>query len=87
SFAEANAIPTTGFVTAASSLYHNTYLAQYGCSLATFNSCPTYIRSASYGQTTLASPNLQPEKSRSWTGGVSFTPVRNITLTFDFYDI
>ncbi|MDX3909972.1 MAG: TonB-dependent receptor [Sphingobium sp.] len=87
SFAEANAIPTTGFVTAAQSLYNDTYLAQYGCSVATFNSCPAYISSASYGQTTLASPNLDPERSTSYTAGVVVEPIRNVSLSVDYFNI
>jgi iron complex outermembrane recepter protein len=87
SFGEANALPTTGFVSNNVSLFNNTYLAQYGCSTTTFASCPAYIRAGSYGQTTLASPDLEPEKSRSFTGGVSFDPVSNVRLTIDYYDI
>ncbi|AUW60291.1 TonB-dependent receptor [Sphingobium sp. SCG-1] len=87
SFAEANAIPTTGFVTAAQSLYNDSYLSQYGCSIATFSSCPTYINSASYGQTTLASPNLRPERSTSYTAGVVVEPIRNLTFSVDYFNI
>ncbi|MBO9623130.1 MAG: TonB-dependent receptor [Sphingomonas sp.] len=87
SFAEANAIPTTGFVTATQSLFNDTFLAQYNCSLATFNTCPTYIRTASYGQTTLASPDLEPERSTSYTAGVLFEPIRNLSFTVDYYNI
>ena len=87
SFAEANALPTTGFVTNNVSLFNNTYLAQYGCTTATFNTCPTYIRTGSYGQTTLASPNLQPEKSRSFNVGFDFTPIKNVTISIDYYNI
>ena len=87
SFAEANALPTTGFVTNNVSLFNNTYLAQYGCTTATFSACPTYIRSGSYGQTTLASPNLDAEKSRSFTVGIFVEPKRNISFSVDFYDI
>ncbi|HWU72523.1 MAG TPA: TonB-dependent receptor [Sphingomonas sp.] len=87
SFGEANALPTTGYVTNNSSLFNDTYLAQYGCTVATFNSCPTYIRSGSYGQTTLASPNLRPEKSRSFTGGIKLNPVKNVEITVDYYNI
>lgn len=86
-FAEANALPTTGFVTNNVSLFNNTYLAQYGCTTATFNTCPTYIRNGSYGQTTLASPNLAPERSRSFDFGFDFTPIRNVTLSIDYYNI
>jgi iron complex outermembrane receptor protein len=88
SFGEANALPTTGFVNNTVGLFSNAYLAQYGCTTATFaTACPTYIRSSSYGQTTLASPGLQPEKSRSWTAGVSYEPTRNIKLSVDYYNI
>lgn len=87
SFAESNALPTTGFVTNSSGLFNNTYLAQYGCTVATFTTCPAYIRTGSYGLTTIGTQGLQPEKSRSFTGGVIFEPVRNVTLTFDYYNI
>jgi iron complex outermembrane recepter protein len=87
SFAEANALPTTGFVTNNASLFNNTYLAQYGCTVATFTTCPTYIRNGSYGQTSVASPNLDPEKSRSFTAGAVFKPVRELTFTVDYYNI
>ena len=87
SFGESNALPTTGFVANTASLFNNTYLAQYGCTTATFSSCPVYIRSGSYGQTTLASPNLEPEKSRSFTAGVFFEPIRNLTFAVDYYNI
>ncbi|WP_267397456.1 MULTISPECIES: TonB-dependent receptor [unclassified Sphingomonas] len=87
SFAEANALPTTGYVTNSAQLFNDTYLAQYGCTVATFSSCPTYIRSGSYGATTLASPNLKPEKSRSFTAGVVLEPIRNVTFTVDYFNI
>nr|WP_258044782.1 TonB-dependent receptor [Sphingomonas citricola] len=87
SFGEANALPTTGYVTNNATLFSDAYLAQYGCTVATFSSCPTYIRSGSYGQTTLASQNLDPEKSRSFTAGIVFEPIRNVTFTADFFDI
>lgn len=86
-FAEANALPTTGFVTNNVSLFNNAYLAQYGCTTATFNTCPTYIRLGSYGQTTLASPTLQPERSRAFNVGFDFTPISNITISVDYYNI
>ena len=87
SFGEANALPTTGFVTNNASIFNDGFLQQYGCTVATFSTCPTYIRSGSYGQTTLASPNLDPEKSRSFTGGVIFEPIRNLSFTVDYYNI
>ena len=87
SFGEANALPTTGFVTNTAALFNNAYLGQYGCTVATFSSCPAYIRSGSYGLTTIASPNLDPEKSTSWTAGVSFEPLRNVRFAVDYYNI
>ncbi|MEG3084438.1 TonB-dependent receptor [Sphingomonas sp. PB2P12] len=87
SFGEANALPTTGYVTNNATLFSDGYLAQYGCTVATFASCPTYIRQGSYGQTTLASQDLKPEKSRSFTAGIVFEPIRNVSFTVDFFDI
>jgi iron complex outermembrane receptor protein len=87
SFGEANALPTTGFVANTPAIFTDAYLAQYGCTTATFTSCPTYIRSGSYGQTTLASPNLEPEKSRSFTAGVIIEPIRNVSFTADYFNI
>ena len=86
-FGEANALPTTGFVSNTSGIFNNTYLAQYGCTVATFSTCPTYIRNGAYGQTTLASPNLEPEKSTSWTAGIRIEPNRHFSVTLDYYNI
>ncbi|MEG3164697.1 TonB-dependent receptor [Sphingomonas sp. PB2P19] len=89
SFGEANALPTTGYVTQQISGIPNAFLAQYGagCSQATPTGCPTYLTSYSIGQTTLASPDLKPEKSRSFTGGIKFDPIRSVSLTVDYYNI
>ncbi len=87
SFGEANALPTTGYVSNGAGLFNDTYLAQYGCTVATFASCPAYIRSGSYGQTTLASPNLEPEESSSWTAGFILRPFEGFTFAADYYEI
>ena len=87
SFAEANALPTTGYVTNNAQLFNDGYLAQYNCTVATFSTCPTYLRLGSYGLTTLASPDLKPEKSRSFTGGILFEPIRNVSFTVDYFNI
>lgn len=95
SFGEANALPTTGFVTNSVSNFTDAFLSQYGCNTGAttaanpngYSTCPTYIRSGSYGQTTLASPNLKPEKSRSFTAGVFFEPIRNLSFSVDYYNI
>lgn len=86
SFGEANALPTTGFVTNSAALFNNTFLSQYGCTTATFAQCPAYIR-GSYGQTTLASPNLEPEKSRNFTASATFEPIRQLSFSADYYNI
>jgi len=86
-FGESNALPTTGFVNTSAGNFNDTFLAQYGCSVATFSSCPAYIRANSYGLTTLASPDLEPEKSRSITLGAILNPIRNFTFTVDYFDI
>ncbi|HEY0116599.1 MAG TPA: TonB-dependent receptor [Allosphingosinicella sp.] len=91
-FGEANALPTTGFVTTNVSNFTNAFLNQYSlpgapCSTATFSQCPAYVRNNSYGQTTLASPNLDPEESESLTLGAIFNPLPNVTFTVDYYDI
>ncbi|WP_087574702.1 TonB-dependent receptor [Sphingobium sp. SJ10-10] len=88
SFGEANAtFPTTGFVTNNQSLFNDTYLAQYGCTVATFSSCPQYIRSGSYGATSLANPELKAEKSRSFTAGILVEPMRGVSFSVDYYNI
>lgn len=87
SFAESNALPTTGYVTNTSALFNNTYLGTYGCSVATFSTCPAYIKSGSYGLTTVASPNLKPENSRSLVFDVSYSPIDSVTLTTTYYNI
>lgn len=87
SFGEANALPTTGYANVSASTYPDSFLAQYNCSQANFSACPTYIRTASYGATTLASPNLDPEKSRSFTAGAIFEPIRNVSFTVDYWNI
>ncbi|WP_443972060.1 TonB-dependent receptor plug domain-containing protein [Sphingobium sp. CR28] len=93
SFGEANAtFPTTGFVGNNATLFNDTYLAQYTgpgglCSVATFSQCPQYIRSGTYGATSLANPDLKAEKSRSFTAGVLIEPIRNLSFSVDYYNI
>jgi iron complex outermembrane receptor protein len=89
SFGEANAtFPTTGYVGATKGIYPDSYLAQYGCSQANYaTACPTYISAATYGQTSISNPDLQAEKSRSYTAGILFEPIRNVSFTVDYYNI
>jgi iron complex outermembrane receptor protein len=88
SFGEANAFPTTGYVTASPSLYGASYLATYGCTTSNLATCsPNYLNAAPVGLTTLSNPNLKPEKSRSITLGVILEPIRNVSFTVDYYNI
>ncbi len=94
SFGEMNAtFPTTGYVSATSGIYTDYFLNQYGCSVATYNTCPNYVLgtsaggTASYGQTSLSNPDLQPEKSRSFTAGIEVQPIRRVKLAVEYYNI
>ncbi|MCU6454492.1 TonB-dependent receptor [Sphingomonas sp. A2-49] len=95
SFGEANALPTTGYVTQQLTSIPAAFLRQYStnpgagqiCTANTPANCSAYITGYSIGQTTLASPNLKPEKSRSFTAGIKFDPIRSLSLTVDYYNI
>jgi iron complex outermembrane receptor protein len=87
SIAEASGLPTTGYVSVNSGTFPDVYLANFGCTQATFASCPGYITGATIGETTLSSASLKPEKSRSYTFGVIIAPLENVSLTIDYYDI
>ncbi len=91
SFAEANALPTTGYVSQSVTAIPASFRAQYGAACAdnatAATACPTYLTAYSIGSTTLASPNLKPEKSRSFTAGIQFSPIREFTFTVDYYNI
>ena len=95
SFGESNAYPTTGYVSVAPSTLPAAFLAQYStpgnpngpCAPDNARGCPSYITSYARGETSLASPNLDPEKSRSWTAGVVLNPLPNLSFTVDYYNI
>jgi len=86
SFGEANALPTTGYVSQVAANIPAAFRAQYGCA-ADATTCPSYLTNYSIGLTTLASPNLKPEKSRSFTASVAFSPIPDISLRVDYYNI
>ena len=46
-----------------------------------------YVQSYSIGFNTVSNPDLKPEKSRSFTGGVVIQPTRWLSLTADYYNI
>lgn len=88
-FGEANALPTTGFVTVSTATLPASFLSQYGagCTADTPAGCPAYITAYSRGLTTLASPDLEPEKSRSYTVGAILSPLPSVRLTVDYFNI
>jgi iron complex outermembrane receptor protein len=92
SFGEANALPTTGYVSQSITAIPASFRALYNtvggpnCGSQGVG-CPAYLTSYSIGLTTLASPNLKPEKSRSFTGGLIFNPIKNVEFTVDYYNI
>jgi len=86
SFAESNALPTTGYVSNSAGLFTDSYLAPYGCSVAAFASCPTYIKGG-YGLTTVATPGLKPENSRSWVFDLILNPTDELTVDVTYYNI
>lgn len=48
----------------------------------------SYITSTyGIGQNSTGNPNLKPEKSRSFTGGIVFQPTRWLSATVDYYNI
>ncbi|MEP9359351.1 TonB-dependent receptor [Sphingomonas sp. KR3-1] len=46
-----------------------------------------YVQSYSLGFNSASNPNLKPEKSRSFTAGAIFEPVRWLSFTVDYYNI
>ena len=84
SFAEAGALPTTGYVTQALANLPDSFVDQHLNSAGTAN---TYVTNYSIGQTTVGNPDLKPEKSRNFTAGAIFQPTRNISFTVDYYNI
>ncbi len=76
SFAEANSLPTTGFITTDAPA---AFLAAHGND--------GYGLGYSLGQTTLANPNLKPETSSNFTVGIVLDPIPQISLSFDYYHI
>ena len=81
SFNEAFGVPTTGYVTR--SVDCTTYAAF--CAAHGGNNYVT--QSYAIGLTQAGNPSLNPEKSTSYTAGLVFEPVRNVSLTVDYWHI
>lgn len=84
SFAEAGALPTTGYVTVSTAQLPQDFINQHLNSQGGPN---TYLTSYSIGETTVGNPTLQAEKSRNFTVGTIIKPVPNVVLTIDYYNI
>jgi iron complex outermembrane receptor protein len=83
SFNESFGLPTTGYVTQGGNNFCDTYAAfcaAHGNS--SYASGPFSV-----GLTQTGNPNLDPERSTSMTAGFVFEPVRNVSLTVDFWRI
>jgi len=81
SFNEAFGLPTTGFVTRT---VNCTDFAAY-CAAHGNNAYAT--NQYSLGLTQTGNPELDPEKSKSWTLGLIVDPISNVRLTVDFWHI
>lgn len=84
SFAESGALPTSGYVTVNPGNLPTSFTDQHQTSTGQFNN---YLTNYSVGQTTVGNPNLKPEKSRNFTVGAIFEPIRNVSFTVDYYNI
>ena len=81
SFNELFGLPTTGYATRT---INCTTFAAF-CAAHGNNGYAT--GQYSLGRTSIGNPELDPEKSRSFTLGAVFEPVRNISFTVDYFNI
>src|SRR5690606_2956210 len=81
SFNEAFGLPTTGYITQVV----NCANAQAFCDAHDNNAYAT--GQYSVGLTQVGNPNLDPERSTAFTAGVIIEPIRNVSLTVDFWHI
>lgn len=81
SFNEAFGLPTTGYVTR--TVDCDTFVTF----CAAHNNNAYAKNQYSLGLTQTGNPNLEPEKSTSFTAGVVLEPIRNVAFSVDFYHI
>ena len=87
SFAEAYGLPTTGYITQTPpTVYQNspTCIIPGSTTGAKYSYC---TGSYSVGLTSIGNPNLKPEKSTNFTAGVIIEPIKNVSLSVDYYNI
>jgi iron complex outermembrane receptor protein len=85
SFNEAFGLPTTGYVTATINCNApSAAVAQYCAD----HQNDAYSNSPySVGLTSVGNPNLDPEESTSFTGGLVIEPMSNLSFTLDYWNI
>jgi iron complex outermembrane recepter protein len=83
SFNEAFGLPTTGFVAQGGPGFCTDYAAF--CAAHGNNAYAT--APFPVGLTQTGNPGLAPEKSTSFTAGLIFEPIRNVSFTVDYWDI
>jgi iron complex outermembrane receptor protein len=81
SFSEAYGLPTTGYVT------RSVDCAQFADFCAAHGNNTNYLNNYSLGLTQTGNPELDPEESTSYTFGVIFQPMSNLTFTLDWWQI
>ena len=81
SFNESFGLPTTGYVT------RTVNCGTYAAFCAAHGNNAYATGNYSLGLTQVGNPDLDPEKSTAFTAGVIFEPVRNVSLTVDFWHI
>ena len=84
SFAESNALPTTGYVTVSTANLPASFTAGH---LTSTGALDPYLTTYSIGETTVGNPNLKPEKSRNFTLGAIIEPIKHVSFTIDYYNI
>lgn len=90
SFNEAFGLPTTGFSnTSVNCTTFAAFCATHPNATPTpQNPYNTYVTAPySIGTTLTGNPALQPEKSRSFTGGIVVEPIRGVSFTVDYFNI
>jgi iron complex outermembrane receptor protein len=91
SFGESSALPTTGFVPVNLATLPAAFLAAHSnpgvvCTASTPANCSAYL-TTSFGQQSIANPNLKPEKSRNISFGGDIKPLHGLKLSIDYYNI
>ncbi|MBB4840878.1 iron complex outermembrane receptor protein [Sphingomonas kyeonggiensis] len=83
SFNEAFGLPTTGFVSQGG----GNFCTRFAAFCAAHNNNAYATQQFSVGLTSVGNPQLKPERSENLTLGAIFEPIRNVSLTVDFWRI